>query len=346
MSESKPVAGREAKAHVSLEDEALAIVPSRQPTFLEVKASFHVFLSYRVNTDAGLTATVYDKLLVQCMSEDSSKMPPDGRLIRPFLDKKCLVDGEKWEDGFSNGLVNSRVFVPFLTWHGEDGGSVGAMSHLNPTQGKDWCDNVLLELELALALLAHRPDDLFKIFPVLLGPADSRGYTEFPFGHMQKLSDAPSRKTKAMLVKHCKAHGIPLTERDLQRSVRATVQAVLENQGVRMWAHGEVGNADEQASKQILKKAVEAMGGIKTSSLGEEEVQKKEITLGRMDESLEQMKEHGCSFLQMWGAGHSCKDIRRATGFSRKIPVRRGRQRRRQTGCDSRPIPRHVIPNP
>jgi hypothetical protein len=90
-------------------------------------------------------------------------------------------------------------------------GSVGQLLALNPADGKDWCDNVLLEYELALAMQEHAAET-FKVMPIMLGRQDDRGYTAFPFGTLDSLSTSPSLKTKEALVHHCRQCGIPLSE--------------------------------------------------------------------------------------------------------------------------------------
>jgi hypothetical protein len=88
---------------------------------------------------------------------------------------------------------------------------VGQLLQLDPANGKDWVDNVLLEYELALAVQEHAAG-AFKVMPIMLGPQDERGYTAFPFAMLDCLSQAPSLKTKQALVHHCRKCGIPLSQ--------------------------------------------------------------------------------------------------------------------------------------
>ena len=113
-----------------------------------------VFLSYRVDSDSEFVEVLYDIL---------TKMG-----LKVYLDKKCLKPGVPWEEGFCDGLVSSRVFVPVL--------SRGAIN--NST--KDWQnlskhtsssnDNVLLEYRMALELKAGGL--LEKIYPIMVGDID------------------------------------------------------------------------------------------------------------------------------------------------------------------------------
>ena len=68
-----------------------------------------------------------------------------------FLDTKSLRDGEDWEVGFVRGLLSSLMMVPLVSWHEGDEGSVAQMVAFSEVN--DYQDNVLLEWELALALL-------------------------------------------------------------------------------------------------------------------------------------------------------------------------------------------------
>jgi hypothetical protein len=77
-----------------------------------------------------------------------------------WWDKRCLETGKDWEEGFCEGLVNSRVFVPLL--------SVEALGSTNDLQADSRCDNVLLEYVLALELYHRRL--LTALIPVHLTP--------------------------------------------------------------------------------------------------------------------------------------------------------------------------------
>ena len=81
-------------------------------------------------------------------------------------DKVRLEPGQSWEDGFCDGLLKSRIFLPIL--------SRGAINHPD----KSWqnfsklaedsnCDNVLLEHLLALELQTRVMIE--RIYPVMIG---------------------------------------------------------------------------------------------------------------------------------------------------------------------------------
>ena len=64
--------------------------------------------------------------------------------IHVWWDKKCLKQGEDWEEGFVNGLFSSTIFMPIL--------SAAAVAPFDGLTSSSDCDNLLLELRLALEL--------------------------------------------------------------------------------------------------------------------------------------------------------------------------------------------------
>eukprot|EP01030_Chromulinospumella_sphaerica_P034287 gene34287-biopygen5045 len=110
------------------------------------KAEFDVFLSYRVWSDASHVEYIYEKLTAEG--------------LKVWWDKKELKNGENWEEGFCNGLVKSRIFVPFLSKN-----ALANFSTLETSTPK--CDNVLLEHRLALEL--KEMGLIESIFPIVLG---------------------------------------------------------------------------------------------------------------------------------------------------------------------------------
>ena len=67
-----------------------------------------------------------------------------GQGARTWWDQRCLEAGKSWEEGFCDGLVQSRVFVCLV--------SPAAFLGLEKLKGNSACDNVLLEHRLALEL--------------------------------------------------------------------------------------------------------------------------------------------------------------------------------------------------
>ena len=125
------------------------------------------------------------------------------------------------------------MLVPVVSWHSDDNGSVAQMIGLGAS-GTDHCDNVLLEWELALALFDSPHHPMKAICPVLLGGTDSRGFLPFPFFNLAHLADIPSLATKTRLVELCEKYGVPLSESAIRRSVKGTVEALLQNQGIKL----------------------------------------------------------------------------------------------------------------
>lgn len=120
------------------------------------RKSFHIFISYRVSTDAGLAERLYAALQAEHFADD------DGRpmRVRVFWDKASLETGHGWREQFLRALRESCVFVPLLSEHGlapcrSSGGSGGPV-----------VDNFLLELETALGLQKRRQ---LHIYPILIG---------------------------------------------------------------------------------------------------------------------------------------------------------------------------------
>ena len=61
---------------------------------------YDVFLSYRVACDADHVRILYEKLTAEGLTV--------------FWDKLCLPDGVPWEEGFCDGLVQSKVHTCML----------------------------------------------------------------------------------------------------------------------------------------------------------------------------------------------------------------------------------------
>jgi hypothetical protein len=61
-----------------------------------------------------------------------------------YLDELCLLDGQKWQEGFIQGLSVSLVVVTILSWSPDDGGSLGKLSLMS--EDNDYVDNVLVSL--------------------------------------------------------------------------------------------------------------------------------------------------------------------------------------------------------
>ena len=118
------------------------------------KAEYDVFLSYRVNSDLH-----HCKLMYEMLTE---------RGLRVWWDKKCQKPGVDWEEGFCEGLIKSRAFVPLLS-------RAGLQNFECLTQSSQ-SDSLLLEYRLALELQSFHI--LECVYPVLIG--DSSGDSTDP----------------------------------------------------------------------------------------------------------------------------------------------------------------------
>ena len=97
--------------------------------------AWDVFISYRVASDAPLAEALDSALRA--------------RGLRVFWDKRCLQDGKPWRDGFFDGLVRARAFVPIASRGAlKAAGSAGNWEML--TADMHAVDNVLLEWRAAL----------------------------------------------------------------------------------------------------------------------------------------------------------------------------------------------------
>ena len=79
--------------------------------------------------------------------------------MKVWYDQVSLQPGVPWEEGFCEGMMKSRAFVPLLSRR-----ALVNFEHLN--EGSS-CDNVLLEYRLAQELRVS--GFIEKIYPVMIG---------------------------------------------------------------------------------------------------------------------------------------------------------------------------------
>ena len=180
------------------------------------KPKYDVFLSYRVASDAQHVEKLYNLLTAQG--------------FKVYWDKFCLEPGVDWEQGFCEGLVSSRAFVPLL--------SRDAINHPD----KDWqnfskltadskCDNVYLEHRLAVELQGLGLIE--KMFPVFIGNLDATTleYSHyFGSGCHPSLSEVTVKSVEEKLRHHMESQalGTPL---EPNRTVASVVGAITACQG-------------------------------------------------------------------------------------------------------------------
>ena len=177
---------------------------------------YDVFLSYRVASDSQHVEKLYNLLTAQG--------------FKVYWDKFCLEPGVDWEQGFCEGLVSSRAFVPLL--------SRDAINHPD----KDWqnfskltvdskCDNVFLEHRLAVELQGLGLIE--KIFPVFIGNLDT---TTLEYSHYfgsgcdPSLSEITVKSVEEKLRRHMESQalGTPIVP---DRTVASVVGAITACQG-------------------------------------------------------------------------------------------------------------------
>ena len=188
------------------------------------KPKYDIFLSYRVASDAQHVEKLYNLLTAQG--------------FKVYWDKFCLEPGVDWEQGFCEGLVSSRAFVPLL--------SRDAINHPE----KDWqnfskltadskCDNVFLEHRLAVELQGLGLTE--KLFPVFIGDLDATTseYSDyFKSGCHPSLSEVTVKSVEEKLRHHMESQalGTPIVS---DRTVASVVGAITACQGAFI-----VGSAD------------------------------------------------------------------------------------------------------
>ena len=180
------------------------------------RPKYDVFLSYRVASDSQHVEKLYNLLTAQG--------------FKVYWDKFCLEPGVDWEQGFCEGLVSSRAFVPLL--------SRDAINHPD----KDWqnfskltadskCDNVFLEHRLAVELQGLGLIE--KMFPVFIGNLDATTseYSHyFGSGCHPQLSETTVNSVEEKLRHHMESQalGTPILP---DRTVASVVGAITACQG-------------------------------------------------------------------------------------------------------------------
>jgi hypothetical protein len=245
--------GHEKQLLAKLEEIKSAVSPP-VPTLQKINASYHAFIGYRVSTEKKIVASLLDKLKIKQAENDF----PD---FKPYVDSECLENGELWAEGFIDGLYNSTMFCPIMSWHGENEGSVGQLLKIDPTGGKDqdWCDNVLLEYQFGLVMRDNFPKQ-FKITPIFSGPTDAtERFTQFPFDKAGSLPDVVSAKTQEQLINHCDRLGINLSAHRRERSIKGTIKDLTDFQGIQLSKFGEEDRAKDELAELILADAKSQM---------------------------------------------------------------------------------------
>merc|ERR1711871_607027 len=114
------------------------------------------------------------------------------------MDSKCLIPGDKFKEGFCNGIVNSRAFVSVMSRNANNNPSVDKHNY-SKLEIDSPCDHVLLEQALALEL--YEMGYMEKIFPVFVGDLDPNSGKEMYGDYFKSgcLPDAPDICVKKVL---------------------------------------------------------------------------------------------------------------------------------------------------
>jgi serine/threonine protein kinase len=248
------------------------------------EATYSVFLSYRVASEAPLAQLIFDEL--------NHTITPGGHRVTIYFDAHRLVKGENWEDGFIQGILNSLCMFPLMSY-----GSTAPLAELpeerlsqllalgweaNPVGRKrlfgkdsDDEDNILKEWLIAVSLLERRVElDSTKVakndkergvlqsaYPILVGRQHPQGHTNYPrmgnYFHVHggggRFSQQPSGATNQAAARALrdKAH-LPKehVQRAEARGVASVVQSLTALQGCQLWNHprdlAEAGLSDNQ----------------------------------------------------------------------------------------------------
>ena len=226
----------------------------------EVKSDYHVFISYRVATEAALAKKLYEELSQMTLAETGQK-------LRVYLDQERLEDGERWDSGFMEGLAASWIIVPIVS-----AGSLTPMGNLFDEGGEPvgMCDNVLLEWTATLELFSRQ--EVKAVMPII---ACSEDGSEFAWGLPKTLSDAEHEPTLTATKKHLRRHPSSLylpsestmltgvsrmvhdvtnsvdNEQEAQVSVSGVISAVLRFQGILLTDRNDL----KTCSERIFNKA-------------------------------------------------------------------------------------------
>ena len=187
----------------------------RAPTSEVIGKPYDVFISYRVASDAERAERLYDALTSL------------GMVV--WWDKVRLQPGQRWEDGFMDGQLDSKVTVPLISC-----AVLRGFAKLRPTsQG-----NVLVEHSFALELNQRR--ELRGLVPLLVGEHDESGvYRDFFAARAAsetacELPEFALPSVNRLLKRHMrrKEKGVPLSKAGTTATVKEVVSEMLEFQGV------------------------------------------------------------------------------------------------------------------
>ncbi len=214
---------------------------------------YSAFISYRVFSQKYHAMLLYDVL--------NNTTTAAGHRVIVYLDVKRLISGQDWEEGFSNGLLNSLVALPLL--------SFGVIQPMTKLKGfdNDPADNVAKELLIMQAILSSSDDSLKKleaIFPILVGKPCPRGNAQYPCSSnfftdgsnhgVKDLVSAASPNLTNSVSKFLKKKRIAVDDDVLSTPVSSVVKDLFALQAAQLWNHGTLSGEDIQADSELWAK--------------------------------------------------------------------------------------------
>ena len=189
----------------------------------DTESSYDVFIGYRQESESTLAQLLYHDLGARTIGQD-------GRQLRVFLDRERLQMGKRYDLGFAEGLAASSVVVPLISH-----GAIEGMEDLDPDNGKDWVDYLLVEWQLALALT--EAGRVQAIQPILIGKLQPDGAMSnfFTDGSKGRLKDSVSAATLAAVRDYAQHIGLELSKKAASRTIKQTLEDMLCFQTTLWW---------------------------------------------------------------------------------------------------------------
>jgi hypothetical protein len=216
---------------------------------------YSAFISYRVFSQKYHAMLLYDVL--------NNTTTAAGHRVIVYLDVKRLVKGEDWEEGFSNGLLNSLVALPLLS-----SGVIDPMTKLRGNSD-DPEDNVLKELLIMQALLNSDDDSSKKleaIFPILIGKPCAPGDVDYPCtgnffadgsNHgMRHLANVASPNTSNSVATFLNKRRKAVDDSVFTTPISTVVKDLFALQGAQLWNHGSLPEEDIPEDSELWGKLV------------------------------------------------------------------------------------------
>ena len=214
--------------------------------------NFALFISYRVWCESEFAQKLF--------KATSATQLREGREHRMnvYLDKVCLLDGQRFDVGFIKGLASSTVFAPLM--------SEQCMQSFADLEQKDKADFVLMEWIVAIEL--QKRGIVKAIFPIVMGKQGEDGkYEQFFFETLlqgqvagQPLPDIVSKMTteKAREFLGMLEEPVELSE---ELTVKQVVETILTFQAILLHFENDAIDTKTGLAKKGTMKLRESHGG-------------------------------------------------------------------------------------